>query len=84
MKKADIAMIILIASISVMVAYFVAKSIFGDVYSGSASVKTIDKISETVVQPNKDIFNKNAINPAVQIQITETATNSSTVTPGTQ
>jgi len=72
MKKTDIAMIILIASISVLVAFFAAKSIFGDVYTGSAKVKTIDAITSTIDPPNTDIFNKKAINPAVQVQINGT------------
>ncbi len=84
MKKADIAMIILIASVSVLVSYFVAKSIFGDVYSGTAKVKTIDEISTEIIEPNTDIFNKNAINPAVQVQINGTESGASTVPPGTQ
>jgi hypothetical protein len=72
MKKTDIAMIILIASVSVIIAFFIAKSLFGDVYTGSAKVKTIDKIDAVIVNPNPDIFNKNAINPAVQVQINGT------------
>jgi hypothetical protein len=72
MKKTDIAMIILIASISVIVAFFLAKSIFGATYTGSAKVKTIDKIDSSIVAPSSDIFNKNAINPAVQVQINGT------------
>jgi len=69
MKKSDIAMIILISSISVILAFFVARSIFGDVYNGTAKVKTIDKIEPSIIDPSGDIFNKNAINPAVQVQI---------------
>ena len=84
MKKSDIAMIFLIASVSVLIAFFVAKSLFGDVYSGSAKVKTIDKIDSSIIEPSKDIFNKNAINPAVQVQINGTGSGSSTTTPGTQ
>ncbi len=72
MKKTDIAMIVLIASVSVLVAFFAAKAIFGDVYTGTAKVKTIDKIDATIVEPNTDIFNKNAINPAVPVQINGT------------
>ncbi|NCQ54024.1 hypothetical protein COV88_03765 [Candidatus Saccharibacteria bacterium CG11_big_fil_rev_8_21_14_0_20_41_19] len=72
MKKTDIAMLILIASVSVLVAFFVAKGIFGDVYTGTAKVKTIDKIDSVIVEPSADIFNKNAINPAVQVQINGT------------
>ena len=72
MKKTDIAMIILIASVSVIVAFFVARGVFGDVYSGTAKVKTIDKIDSSIVQPSSEIFNKNAINPAVQVEISGT------------
>lgn len=84
MKKADIAMIILIASVSVLVSYFVARSIFGDVYSGTAKVKVIDTIDSTVVEPSSDIFNSNAINPSVQVEITGGESGSETSTPGTQ
>ena len=72
MKKSDMAMIILVASISMMVAFFVTKALFGDVYTGSAKVKTIDRYTSTVVAPSPTIFNKNAINPAVQVQINGT------------
>lgn len=69
MKKSDIAMIILIASVSVLIAYFVASSIFGGITGESAKVKTIEAIDATIVEPSPDIFNANAINPAVQVQI---------------
>lgn len=69
MKKSDLAMIILIASVSMIVAFFVAKAIFGDVYNGTAQVKTIDPITSKVEKPDPAIFNKDAINPSVQIQI---------------
>ena len=76
MKKADIAMIILIATISVMVAFFVAKSIFGDYYSGKVTVKTIELIESTVEEPDSKIFNADAINPSVQVEINATNTSS--------
>ncbi len=78
MKKADIAMIVLIASVSVLLSFFIAKSVFGDVYSGSAKVKTIDKINSSIVEPSKEIFNENAINPTIPINIvgTDTSTDS--------
>lgn len=72
MKKSDIAMIIFIASVSVIVAFFVARTLLGNAYSGSATVKTIDLIDSSIVAPSPDIFNKNAINPAVQVQINGT------------
>ena len=69
MKKTDIAMIILIASVSILIAYFVANSIFGNVSKDSVKVKTIDSINSTIVAPNPAIFNTNAINPAIEVQI---------------
>jgi hypothetical protein len=84
MKKTDIAMIIIIASISVLVSYFVAKSVFGDVYSGTAKVKTISLINSNIVQPDASIFNSTAINPTIQVQINGTGSGSSTATSGNQ
>lgn len=69
MKKSDIAMIILIASISILVAYFVAKAIIGDVGSQSVKVKTADKITTEVSDPDPSVFNSNAINPTVEVII---------------
>lgn len=72
MKKSDITMIIIVAFLSMMVAFFVAKAIFGDVHTESVKVKTIEKISSELDQPDEDIFNEDAINPAVQVQISGT------------
>ena len=73
MKKTDIAMLILIASVSVLIAFFVAKGIFGDVNNKPATVRTIDLIDPEIKnQPSSEIFNKSAINPAVQVQINGT------------
>ncbi len=69
MKKSDIAMIILIASVSILVAYFVAKSIVGDVQNQSVKVKVADPISATVDEPSPKVFNSNAINPTVEVII---------------
>ncbi|HSW78376.1 MAG TPA: hypothetical protein VLG36_06310 [Candidatus Chromulinivoraceae bacterium] len=77
MKKSDIAMIILIASISVMVAYFVAKAVIGDTQNQSVTVKTADSISTDIAQPDSGVFNSNAINPTVQVIIGDQAGGSS-------
>lgn len=72
MKKSDMTMIIIVAAISMMVAFFVARAIFGDVHTESVKVKTIERFSPEIDQPSEDIFNEDAINPAVQVQITGT------------
>jgi len=69
MKKSDIAMIILIAAVSMMLAYFAAQTILGNVQNESVQVKTIDRISTEVTEPDPSVFNSNAINPTVEVII---------------
>ena len=70
MKKSDIAMIILIASVSVIVAFFIAKSIpFLKLDEQGVKVKTVEAISSEVIPPDSAVFNDKAINPTVQTVI---------------
>ena len=62
-------MIILIASISILVSYFVAKAIVGDAQNESVKVKVSDPITTTIVEPDTTVFNADAINPAVEVII---------------
>lgn len=70
MKKTDVAMIILIASISVLVSYFVANSLpfFKDA-NQPVTIKTADVITDSFTQPDPTVFNKNAINPTIKVII---------------
>lgn len=77
MKKTEMAMIVFIASISVVVAYVVASSLFGNFSKDAATVQTVDPIDSTIVAPRTDIFNSNAINPAIGVQINGTGTTGS-------
>ena len=70
MKKGDIAMIILIATLSVMSAFFIANSMpILQVSIKGEKVKTVEKITSTVDQPDETIFNKTKINPTVETVI---------------
>lgn len=70
MKSTDIAMIILIASVSVGVAYAAVSAIPGLKQSSElVKVKTIEKYSETLDEPDPAIFNSSAINPTVDVTI---------------
>lgn len=71
MKRTDVAMIILIATISIMVAFFVTRSVLGTPSEETVKVKTVDKIDATIVAPDETIFNENAINPAIKIEISD-------------
>ena len=63
-------MIILIASISVLAAYFVAKSIpfFNDAQK-PVKIKVAEPITSDISEVDKTVFNKDAINPTVEVII---------------
>lgn len=69
MKKNDIALIVLIVSISLVVSYFVVKSILGNPKNQQTTAEVVQPITSDLVQPSNKIFNRDAINPTVVIQI---------------
>lgn len=69
MKKSDVALIILIASISLVIAYFVMGAVFGKSSEQEAEIQTINPIGSQMVQPSPKIFNQDAINPTVTVVI---------------
>jgi mannitol-specific phosphotransferase system IIBC component len=69
MKKNDIALLILIVSITLVISFFIVKAVFGEPQKQATKVEKVDPISSDIVQPSKSVFNSNAINPTVVIQI---------------
>lgn len=70
MKKTDIAMIILIASVCVLIAFLVANQIPGlRPNAKGVKVPTAERIYTDVAEPSSDIFNASNINPTVQTVI---------------
>lgn len=69
MKRAEIAMIVLIASFSMMLTFFIAHSLLGDKVKREKKVQTIDAVEDSLVQPSKLIFNNKAINPTVEVYV---------------
>ncbi len=69
MKRTDVAALIFIASLSVLVAYFIADMVIGRPSAESVKVKTAIPISADVEQPDPSIFNRDAINPTVEVVI---------------
>lgn len=68
MKKTDIAMIILVATIGVIVAYVVAMNLsFLRLPEQGVKVQTVRRLSADVKQPSEDVFNDQAINPTVEV-----------------
>ncbi|HEV2412426.1 MAG TPA: hypothetical protein VGS28_01315 [Candidatus Saccharimonadales bacterium] len=69
MKKNDIAVIILIVSISLVVSFFVGKSLLGSPANKPVAVEVVQPISGTFTTPSTAIFNSQAINPTPAISI---------------
>ena len=69
MKRSDIAAIILIASISILGAYFIAGAIIGKPSDKGEKVLTAAPISADIQTPDSAVFNKDAINPTVEVVI---------------
>ncbi len=73
MKKNDLASIILIASISAMIAWFSANAVIGEPKRNATKVKTAEVISAEVGEPDKQVFNPEAINPTIERSIGKSA-----------
>lgn len=73
MKKNDIAVIILIAAVSAMIAWFTANALIGEPKQDARKVETAERISSTVESPDKKVFNEQAINPTVDRSIGKSA-----------
>jgi hypothetical protein len=69
MKKSDIAMVVLIASITMLIAFFSTQALFGGAANETVKVKTVDAIDSSIVDPDPAIFNEDAINPAVEVKV---------------
>lgn len=69
MKKNDFAALILIGSVSLIIAWFTANALIGEPKKEAQKVKTVEAISDQVETPDKRIFNKQAINPTVERSI---------------
>lgn len=69
MKRTDVAMIVFIASMSMLISYFVANAILGDTQNEAVVVKTVDAITDEVNEPDTRIFNEDAVNPTVEVFI---------------
>lgn len=69
MNRSEAAGIIVIASVSVLIAYLVAGAIIGKPTGSSVRVKTAVPITADVTPPDSSIFNSEAINPTVEVVI---------------
>lgn len=73
MKKNDIAIIVLIASVSALAAFFIGKAVIGEPQQQNVKVKTVEAIQTEIQKPDSSIFTKGAINPKVERNIGNSA-----------
>lgn len=69
MKKNDIALLILVVSLSLAASYFTLNAIIGDPAQNTKTVERVEPISIEVPEPSDEIFNERAIDPGVVIEI---------------
>ena len=69
MKKSDWAAIILIVALVGIASYFVVGAIMPSPSENPQSVPIATGITSDIVEPSKEIFNADAINPTVRITI---------------
>lgn len=69
MKQSDIISIILVATVGMMGAFFAANAILDDPNLATATYKEAVPIESTLVDPDPELFNGDAINPTVEVEI---------------
>ena len=69
MKQSDIFTIIIIASIGMVGAFFASNAILGNPDELTMKHKNISPISTEVVEPDPETFNRDAINPTVEVYV---------------
>ncbi len=69
MKQKDLALILVMAVISVILALVISRLIFSTPKNRQQSVEVVDTISAEFSEPSAKYFNAESINPTQQIQI---------------
>ncbi|MCQ2570945.1 MAG: hypothetical protein MJ154_01710 [Candidatus Saccharibacteria bacterium] len=70
MKNTDIALIILVAAISVVASYLLGNAILGDPNDRVETLSYMDPISNSIEQPDIETFNATAaLNPTVEVYV---------------
>lgn len=69
MKKNDIALLILIVSLSLIASYFLLSTLLVKPSATRGAVEVVEPISAELTEPSDKIFNEKAIDPTVVIEI---------------
>ncbi len=69
MKQKDIALIIVVIFFSAIISFAVTQTLFSTKGKKSLSAEIVEPISADFNEPDKEVFNADAINPTQLIQI---------------
>ena len=68
-KGSNLATIILVATITTIIAAIVVNSFLGDPNEESVTIKYMDVVAAEVEQPDREVFNDRAVNPTVEVYV---------------
>lgn len=68
-KRSDIFTIIIAASVGMLAAFLASNAILGDPNMEKASFKVVKEITSNVDEPDPELFNREAINPTVEVEV---------------
>jgi hypothetical protein len=69
MKKTEIAAVIFIGVLVAMGFYFLLDTVAQDPFKKTANVEYMDAISNQLAEPDVEVFNREAVNPTVEVEI---------------
>lgn len=69
MKNTDIALVVLIAAVSVGVSYWLGNLILGDPSEDTYKVSYVDVVDANINEPDVEVFNPHGLNPTVEVII---------------
>lgn len=69
MKKNDVLIILAITVTVGLITYFAANYYFSTAQSQSVKITSVEAVKTDIEKPNSEYFNKEAVNPAVEVYI---------------
>ena len=69
MKNTDIALVILIAAVSIGLSYWLGNLLLGDPSDDTYQISYVEGVSAEIMQPDIETFNPSGINPTVEVII---------------
>lgn len=69
LKQSDIFTIIIVATIGMLGAFFLSDAILGNPDMEKTTFSVVEPITDSIMQPDAELFNSKAINPTVEVEI---------------